>query len=347
MNFSNATLDKMYVHFVGNKTHKENLVISKKQVNLDGLLREKLTNYFLGKFALENSLFSFTHPSGLKYNEVYSFCKGIFSGEISFQAGAIEISKHLYDQSVHPKIIAGELYICLFRNCNIDDSKVDGIGIFKTENKSGFFEVTTGQENSFIQYKEGIDLQKLDKGCIIFNKLIREGYIVSIVDNQSRGELAQYWKDDFLQLKERSDNYHFTKNYLTIAKDFIVNQVLHEFELTKADQSGFLNKSINYFKENSEFNSSEFESQVFGDSEIIKSFQRFGSSYLDDKNIEISDSFSISPTAVRKQSRVFKSVIKLDNNFHIYIHGDRQLIEQGFDERMRKKYYKIFFDSES
>ncbi|MCX6316872.1 MAG: nucleoid-associated protein [Bacteroidetes bacterium] len=347
MNFSNATLDKMFVHFVGNKVHNENLVISKKQVNLNDLLRDKLTSYFLGKFNTINEQYSFAHPSGLKYNEVYGFCKEIFSGEISFQAGATEIAKHLYEQSVHPKINAGELYICFFNNCTIDEAKVDGIGIFKTENKAGFFEVTTGRENSSVLYKEGVDLNKLDKGCIILNKHIREGYIVSIIDNQSRGELAQYWKDDFLKIKERSDEYHFTKNYLTVAKDFIVNHIEGEFEISKADKSDLLNKSLNYFKENSEFNSSDFESKVFGDTAIIESFQKFGSTYLEDKSIEIADTFSISPTAVRKQSRIFKSVIKLDNNFHIYIHGDRQLIEQGFDKNLGKKYYKIYFDAES
>lgn len=29
----------------------------------------------------------------------------------------------------------------------------------------------------------------------------------------------------------------------------------------------------------------------------------------------------------KKQNRSFKSIIRLDKNFHIYIHGDRKLIE--------------------
>ena len=49
--------------------------------------------------------------------------------------------------------------------------------------------------------------------------------------------------------------------------------------------------------------------------------------------------------AVKKQARVFKSVLKLDKNFHIYIHGNRDLIEQGTDERGRK-YYNIYYEEE-
>ena len=49
-------------------------------------------------------------------------------------------------------------------------------------------------------------------------------------------------------------------------------------------------------------------------------------------------------TYVKKQARAFKSVIKLDKNFHIYIHGDRDLIEQGEDER--GKFYKVYYNKE-
>ena len=58
-------------------------------------------------------------------------------------------------------------------------------------------------------------------------------------------------------------------------------------------------------------------------------------------------SFEISAQAVKRQARVFKSVLKLDKNFHIYIHGDRELIEKGFDETVGKHYYKLYFEQES
>jgi len=39
-------------------------------------------------------------------------------------------------------------------------------------------------------------------------------------------------------------------------------------------------------------------------------------------------------------------VLKLDKNFHIYIHGNKELIERGTDPDGRK-YYKIYFEQES
>jgi len=40
------------------------------------------------------------------------------------------------------------------------------------------------------------------------------------------------------------------------------------------------------------------------------------------------DEFDISKEALKRQTRFLKSVLKLDKNFHIYIHGNRELINR-------------------
>jgi hypothetical protein len=64
-------------------------------------------------------------------------------------------------------------------------------------------------------------------------------------------------------------------------------------------------------------------------------------------DFDMEENFEISAHAVKRQAKIFKSVLKLDKNFHIYIHGNREMIEKGFDEAVGKHYYKLFFDSES
>ena len=63
------------------------------------------------------------------------------------------------------------------------------------------------------------------------------------------------------------------------------------------------------------------------------------------RDYALSDEFAINDAAVKKNARIFKSVIKLDKNFHIYIHGDRKLIQQGQDEN--GKYYMLYFEEEN
>ena len=94
-----------------------------------------------------------------------------------------------------------------------------------------------------------------------------------------------------------------------------------------------------------EFKFDEFTGAVFGGDEgLTESFVNYKSDYEQETQLSISEDFAINPAAVKKQQRYFKSVIKLDKNFHIYVHGDRKLIETGQDEK--GKFYRLYFEEE-
>lgn len=116
-----------------------------------------------------------------------------------------------------------------------------------------------------------------------------------------------------------------TNQVLSITKNYVANQLPDEFEITKADQIDLLNRSVEYFKGHETFNQKEFGSEVLIENSIIKSYRKFEDQYKENNEIELADSFDISPQAVKKQARIFKSVLKLDKNFHIYIHVSRHV----------------------
>jgi antitoxin component HigA of HigAB toxin-antitoxin module len=118
------------------------------------------------------------------------------------------------------------------------------------------------------------------------------------------------------------------------------------FDISKTDKIDLLNRSIKYFKDQESFDMDEFTNKVIEDPEGIELFKNYKKNYEEEYDIQIADSFSISNVAVKKQARVFKSVLKLDRNFHIYIHGDKELIEKGFDEEKNMNYYKVYFRDE-
>ena len=99
-----------------------------------------------------------------------------------------------------------------------------------------------------------------------------------------------------------------------------------------------LNKSVSYFKNADEYIVEEFNASVFENPEIKASFDEY-------TNNEFQESFPINNQAVKKNTKFFKSVIKLDKNFHIYIHGDPNKIEKGVESDGRK-FYKVYFDEE-
>lgn len=346
MDLSNATLKLVSVHLVGNKGNGHDLVTSKRPIELGENDSFILKESFLSKFTDEKDLYAFHHPSSLDYNEVYNYCLQILADESIFHANSISIAKHLFESSTHPKIKSGELYVCLFEGCRVNDAYVEAVGLFKTETKSNFLDLDVSTNDISLMMREGVDVAKFDKACIVFPTNAESGFDVLIYDNRNKGEEAVFWRETFLNIVPRANEYYQTNQFLSLTKQYIAEQLPQEYEITKTDQIDLLNKSVEYFRANESFDKKEFVKQVFDDSGMEKSFKKFENNYLEDNGLELPDKFDISTQAVKKQARVFKSVLKLDKNFHVYIHGDKSLIEKGYDEMVGKSFYKIYFDEE-
>jgi hypothetical protein len=233
-----------------------------------------------------------------------------------------------------------------FSNCVVDGEVTDAIGIFKSENKETFLKVYLKDQTFELGAQEGINVRKLDKGCIIFNTEKEAGYKISMVDNINKGQEAHFWKDDFLGLQPREDNYYFTQNYLSLCKDFVVDVFNDENDVPKPDQIDMLNRSIDFFDKKNDFKRDEFEQQVMRQPEIIEAFNDYRSTFEEEKALPLNDSFDISRSAVKSEKKHFKSVLKLDKNFHVYVHGRRENLEKGFDPTKGMNYYKLFFEVE-
>ena len=131
-----------------------------------------------------------------------------------------------------------------------------------------------------------------------------------------------------------------------MTRDFVSKVLPAEYPITKAEQVEILNKSVNFFKDNEDFSMPHYKEEVFGNKEMIDGFDRHQEAYEQEKEEKVADIFAISDSAVKKQERRMKSVIKLDKNFHIYVHGGEQLIEQEYDEERGMKYYKLYYREE-
>jgi hypothetical protein len=341
MNIGN--LDKLIIHFVGNKNNEDGVRLSDTQTdfeNVEEYIKQLINNSFNTV-----ELYRFYFQPNLELNPMYQFINSIFEEQESFIEQSKNASRYLYDKSTHPQIKSGELCVVHLSNCEINNEIVDCIGLFKSENKDTILKVNATEKGFDLKDEKGINTNKLDKGCLIFNLKAEDGYLISVVDNTNKNVEAQYWKDEFLGIQAVKNEFHQTNQFLGITKQYVTNQLVEDFEVSKADQIDLLNRSVEYFKTNEKFEKEEFEREVFQNEEVIESFRSFDDSYRGDNDIDLSNSFEISSQAVKKQARVFKSVLKLDKNFHIYIHGAKELIEQGI-EKDGRKYYKIYYENE-
>jgi hypothetical protein len=340
-------LNQVIVHKVGNPSRGEDLKISLNPLTLnDEIVRGLLTKYFLGAFN-EDELFRFTHLSDLQMNEVYNYVSGIFHDRQNFVKQSHLLAQYLYSKSTHSKVKEGELYVVHFGEVPFEDKYVEAAGIFKSETKETFLKVFPHGQSWEVIHEEGININKLDKGCLVFNTNSDDGYKVCVVDNTNKQQDAQYWVNDFLQVQPYTDSYHNTDKYLSLCKNFVTNEYPEKFQVSKSDQIEMLNRSIEYFKTKENFNLQEFSEEVIHHPEVVDSFMDYKKNFESSRNFEIEDEFSIHLSAVKKQQRVFKSVLKLDKNFHIYIHGRRDLIEKGIDEMTGRKFYKIYYEEEA
>lgn len=303
-----------------------------------------LKKIFLKPFTAHAATFEFNHPVNIDYNVLFKLSKAMYDdGENeNFEKQASSIASHLTSVSKHASIKDGDLFIAKFEDIRLGNNYYEGLGIYKFEDKENFIETRLLNDKVKLEFKKGIGTKKPDKACLIV--FTDEPYTILIIDNN--GADTDYWQNEFIKQRTKNDFINNTSNFIDFTKDFIVKQIPKEFEANRTDQIDLLNRSAEYFKNHDKFEKHGFEQEVLQDKEMINSFRQYNQAYEHENKIELSDEFEISSLAVKKYAKVFKSVLKLDKNFHIYIHGDKSLIEPGVDKDGRK-FYKIFYEEES
>lgn len=332
------------IHLAGNKTLGQELFLSDQPANLNDDVKNKLCSYFINRFGYVYEQYRFTGQTANRI--VAEEAVKLFADHSLLKESARRIASHLYECSTHPRIKPGEVYVTIIENYPFEGQAIRAIGIFKTEIKNGYFEVYRSGKGVELDYREGIDINKFDKGCLILEHPDTEEFIVLIVDHNSRGEEAVYWRDHFLGLQQRQTNFSMTNLALQSTKEFVSEFLDQDYPVSKTEKIELLNRSASYFKENELFDSQEFEETVLEQPDLINSYHRYQQDRKERSEPVIREQFGISQPAVKQQIRVFKSVLKLDRNFHIYIHGNRELIRRGTDPDGRK-YYKVYFENES
>ena len=342
-----ANLHSLCVHQVGNASEEEGVRLSNTILSPQNeLLESLLLKYLLDNFK-DPEFFHFTFTSGeIELNPIYNFVGNIFDDPSSLLEQSVKITRHLYEQSAHPNIKSGDLLIAYLENVLVDDELVNAVAIFKSENKDTFLKLELDGSNYALDLENGINVEKLDKACLIFDTERDQGFKLTIIDKSNRNKDALYWRENFLNVTSRNDNYHATTQYISLTKSYVKERLKHEDNTTKVDEADIMHRSKEYLQNTEKFDRSEFEDRVFQSQQLRTSFQEFSDDYENERQVKLPDSFDISAYAVKKKSKVFRSVIKLDKNFHVYVHGDRSKIERH-QEADGRRYYKLYYDQES
>ncbi|MEC4004942.1 nucleoid-associated protein [Flavobacterium sp. SUN052] len=348
INLFNTHIESLSIHRVGNKSRNESIFLSENQYGLNDEIVPLLKEYFFKSFReKEENYFQFAHEVDLEYNDMFNLATEIFTNPSSVHEVSKKITQHLFEQSNHPHIKNGEVYVTYLTNVSIDNNVVDAIGVFKSEVRTDFLQFEEKNSNLEMILQEGINLNKLDKGCLIFNHKKEEGYKILTIDSNRYD--AKYWLEHFLSVDAFQDENFMTKKYLKFCQEF-AKEVVFPAE-DKKQEVMFMNRAVNHFAKNDNFEETTFLNEVMDNPDLIPEFKSYKADRGEKYSIEDVTSFPIANAAVSDARKSIKNVINLDTNIQIKLdfinpESAEKFVEKGWDEEKQMYYYLVYFNKE-
>lgn len=348
INLYPSQIESVSLHRVGNKSKGEPIFLSADPYSLDDETKGLLKEYFFKPFReKEENYYQLSHEASLEFNEVYALVAEIFENPAAAHAQSGKLATHLYEQSSHPHIKSGEVYVVYISDVLLDNVKTDAVGIFKSELKHDYLQFEEQAKNLAIKVQQGVNLNKLDKGCLIFNTRKEEGYKVLSVDSNRYD--AKYWLEQFLGVAALADENFYTRNYLKFCQNFAKDVVLPAED--KQQEVLFMNRAVNHFAKNNNFEESNFLNEVMENPDLIPEFKHYKVEKGPKYSIEDVSTFDIANKAVTDARKKIRNVIHLDTNIQIrldFINPDsaEKFVEKGWDEERQMYYYLVYFNKE-
>ncbi|WP_405409978.1 nucleoid-associated protein [Maribacter sp. Asnod1-A12] len=348
INLYATQIESISIHRVGNKNKNEGVFLSEEPFRLNDETTGLLKEYFFKPFReKEENYYKLANEVDVEFNELHKIVSEVFDDPSKAHLNSKKVASLLFEQSNHPHIKSGELYVAYLSGLLLDNKKVDAIGIFKSELKHDFIQFEEKNSNLDIVIQQGININKLDKGCLIFNVEKEEGYKILSVDSNKYD--TKYWIENFLGVEPLSDDNFKTKNYLKFCQDFAKEVVLPAED--KQQEVLFMNRAVNHFAKNDAFEESTFLNEVMENPELIPEFKHYKTEKGPKFSIEDVSTFDIANKAVSDARKKIKNVINLDTNIQIkmdFINPEsaEKFVEKGWDEERQMYYYLVYFNKE-
>ncbi len=348
INLFNAQIESLSIHRVGNKSRNENIFLSAAPFQLNDEITPLIKEYFLKPFReKEETYYQFFHETDLEFNELFNLANQIFDTPDKVHDYSKKITALLFEQSSHPHIKSGEVYVVYFENVLLDNEKTSAIGIFKSELKHDFLQFQEKESILEMIIQQGINLNKLDKGALILNRNRAEGYKILSVDSNKYD--TKYWLENFLGVDVLADENFYTKKYLKFCQNFAKDVVFPAED--KKQEVMFMNRSVDYFAKNDEFEETNFLNSVMDNPDLIPEFRNYKTEKAPKYKIEDLTEFPIANKAVTAARKSIKNTINLDTNIQIKLdfinpESAEKFVEKGWDEEKQMYYYLVYFNKE-
>ena len=335
-----GTIKRMIVHAVGNKEKEEGVSFSKNVLDFKEIQGD--VENLIEKSFNTSDLYEFYFEQNINLNPIYSFVKTLFAEPDRFVEQSNLIAKILYERSNRPSVMKGELNVIYLTDCEIDGEQVDALALLKMEQKERMVRYERDESGFRVVAIEGVNLSKMDKGCLIYNINEEEGYKIAIVNKTTKNQDKAYWQDDFLHVRSCQSAYHQTVNLIGLCKDF-VKQKMEDCD--KMQRSLAVARAKNVIATKEEIDLNDFAEEVFQSVALADKFMDYRDSTDYARELP-NNTLKIEKKIPKKMVAMPSNVIHLDGNFDVVVKGGEEHILKGVDDRNGMKYYKLFYEDE-
>ncbi len=345
--FQSAQVTRLVLAKIGHPQRQEPLQTSKAAFPVRPEDQATLTALFLKPF--KNLLgHRFSHHSSLEKNEIYQLSKAIFAEPQSLWEHGCAIAQRLYSKSNHPNIKSGDLCVGLVEDLEVDGQKVLGLCLLKAETIVPFLSISARDGDLRLAAEEGINPEKIDKGCLIFNHGAEHGCYVLTFDRA--GAESRFWLRDFLGVTAVPDAAFLTNAYAKMAVSFLEKQAPSPVE-DRAPWEGAspAREALAYFEKQEKFDLQDFEEKVLKTPEAVAKFTAHRCQIEEEQGAPLEQSFGISQKDIARAQRKITAVMKLDTGVEIHVKSSgtskpTAVLERGFDEAKKMKFIKVYFN---
>ncbi len=350
--FTSATAIGLVLAKVGHPQRHEPLQTSKEVFKVEENDQEALSAIFLKPFK-NLTAHRFSHHSSLDQHEMNAYAAAIFAADDGLLEKGCDIAKRLYAKSNHPNIKSGDLCISLIKDIDFDGELIQGLCILKSESVMPFLSISTRDGDLELHTEQGINPEKIDKGCLILNHFANKGYYVLTFDRT--GSDSRFWVRDFLGVVPITDSPFLTNKFANMAVAFMEKEKKDNPSASDDcppwDTSNAARDAITYFEEKSNFSLQEFEEEVLKTPEAKAKFAEHRNKIEEQQGHKLDDSFEISKKDVTKAKKKIRSTMKLDTGVEIRIKPSLaakpdSVLEHGFDDGRKMKFIKIYFNED-
>lgn len=320
---------------VGNKTRGDGF--SSALVLADVTDSSEFLSKLIEKSFTMDDLKCFTYIDSVELNPVFKFVSRMFDDNEDFLKQSVNIATFLYDQSIHPNIRSGELYVLLI-DCEYKKNIVEAVAILKSEKKDPFLTTDNDGREISVRTIYGTGLKGLDKGCLVLNMERENGYVVGTIDNINNGSDAQYWTDSFLHVTARDDDYHQTVKLMDMCTGF-VQQLKEQSEV---DSVIAAKKTAELLKTGETVQVDDLADLLCQNEEQKQAFDTYRQSF-EEEHGSFADEISVVSKAASRKLVSRMNVLKLGNDFEVKVLNPDADIESGVDEVSGKRYYTLYY----